>query len=351
MQIKEISDKLTISPRAIRFYEEKGLLTPAKNQENNYRDFTEKDVWRLQTIIALREVGMSIPDIKVALKQIDEGNHDELQYYLELQRYVMFAQWLELKENIRTTDQMIERLVQNKELSLEQIFTLAEGSKRLRDLRKNWHDKWNFDHQARTHDVHVLCNEQSFHIYQNYEEALDITLQWVDPIPKERGLDMGTGTGNLAARFIEKGIQMAGVDQSKEMLKQCKRKYPQMETKLGNFLAVPYLDNQFDFIVTSFAFHHITDAQKLMALDEMRRVLQPRGRICITDLMFENERHKKQYLDGLLKQGKRDIHTAIQDKYYANSEQLLDWFTRNGYIVKHQKLHELLYVMYAVPIR
>lgn len=351
MQIKEISEKLNISPRSIRFYEEKGLLSPAKNQDNDYRQFTEKDAWRLQTIIALREVGMSIPDIKAALKQIDEGNNDELQYYLELQRYVMFAQWLELKQNIRTTDQMIERLVQNNEISLEHIFTLAEGSKRLRDLRKNWHDKWNFDHQARTHDLLVRNKELSFHVYQNYEEALDMTLQWVNPIPNEKGLDVGTGTGNLAARFIEKGIQIAGVDQSKEMLKQCKRKHPQMETKLGNFLAIPYMDGQFDFIVTSFAFHHITDDQKMMALDEMRRVLQPRGRICITDLMFENETHKGQYLDDLLQHGKGEIYTAIQDKYYANCAELLAWFTTNGYITKHQKLNELLYVMYAVPIR
>jgi putative AdoMet-dependent methyltransferase len=68
---------------------------------------------------------------------------------------------------------------------------------------------------------------------------------------------------------------MAGIDQSKEMLKQCGRKYPQMDLKLGNFLAIPYLDGQFDFAVTSFALHHISDEQKLLALDEMRRVLKP----------------------------------------------------------------------------
>ncbi|WP_025683375.1 hypothetical protein [Paenibacillus sp. 1-49] len=35
----------------------------------------------------------------------------------------------------------------------------------------------------------------------------------------EYGLDAGTGTGNLEGVFAEKGIRMAGVDQSNEMLK------------------------------------------------------------------------------------------------------------------------------------
>ncbi|MEK3725894.1 methyltransferase domain-containing protein [Paenibacillus sp. FSL H8-0034] len=348
MKITEVANKLNISQRAIRFYEEKGLISPFKQANNQYRTFTEKEVWRLQTIISLREAGMTIENIKRALSQVDNLDQEELQYYLEIQRSVIFSQWLEFKQIIETTDNMIELLKQKNSLPINDIFLLAEGSKRLRENRKNWKDKWNFDHQAITHDEHVSKNSSK---YKDYEEAINITVQWVAPRVGERGLDIGTGTGNLAGKFMDKGIQMAGIDQSKEMLKQCHRKYPQMELKLGNFLAIPYLDGQFNFIATTFALHHISNEQKLLALEEMRRVLKPHGRICITDLMFENETKKELYIKDLHQQGKTDLVRTIQNEYYSISSSILNWFDENGYITKHRQLNELLNIVYAVPIR
>jgi putative AdoMet-dependent methyltransferase len=134
MTINEVAKKLNISRRAIRFYEEKGLIAPDKRDSNQYRQFTENEVWRLQTIVTLREVGMGLDDIKTVLSQVELGNKDELLYYLEIQRSVMFSTWLEYKQQIITTDRMIEILKQQQALPLNEIYKLAEGSKRLREL-------------------------------------------------------------------------------------------------------------------------------------------------------------------------------------------------------------------------
>ncbi|OAS18388.1 MerR family transcriptional regulator [Paenibacillus oryzisoli] len=348
MQIKDVARKLKISPRAIRFYEDKGLISPSKQETNSYRTFTEEEIWRLQTIISLRESGMSVADIQKALQETDADNKAQLQYYLEIQRSVVYAQWLEFKHIIETTDTMINLLKQNNSVPIDDIFTLAEGSKRLREIRKNWKDTWNFDQQALTHDERVLHNDDE---YKGYEEILDLTWQWVKPRVGEKGLDLGTGTGNLAHRFLQNGIHMAGVDQSKEMMKQCQSKHPQMDIKLGNFLAIPYMDNQFDFIVTSFAFHHISNEQQPLALDEMRRVLKSHGRICIADIMFETESAQEQYMNDLLASGRTDLLTTMQEKHYAICPVLLSWFEENGYITKHAKINDLLYIVYAVPIK
>ncbi|WP_232698496.1 MerR family transcriptional regulator [Brevibacillus daliensis] len=329
MKIKEIAERLNISTRAIRFYEEKGLITPYKQENNQYRTFTEKDVWRLQTIIALREAGMTTRDIKKALLELEGDSHKELQYYLELQRSVMFSKWLEMKQIIETTDYMIDLVKNKKTLPIEEIFKLAEGSKRLKDQRNTWHDKWNFDRIASIHDQRVR-NE-----YQDYEKALELTVKWVSPIQSEMGLDIGTGTGNLAGKLMARGAIMAGVDQSKEMLKQCLQKFPEMETKLGNFLAIPYLDGRFDFVVSSFVFHHLTTDQKLLAIEEMRRVLKPHGRICITDVMVVEEQHHH--------------HHNAED--YTSLTELISWFEERRYVTKHYQLNEFLHIFYAIPIR
>ncbi|WP_082084223.1 MerR family transcriptional regulator [Paenibacillus beijingensis] len=351
MRIKELADKLNISPRAVRFYEEKGILSPSKHPDNNYRIFTEQDARRLQTIISLREVGMSLEEIKSVLEELDRGEQDEVLYALELQRSVMFSQWVELKLNIEAADGMISQLKANRSLAWDDIFQLAQGLKRLRDQRSSWRDQWDFDRQASFHDELVLhTGEQSFNRHPEYKRTLKLIREWIHPIKGEKGLDIATGTGNLAALFMECGIAMAGIDQSKEMLKMCRRKFPEMETKLGNFLAIPYLDSSFDFAVSSYALHHLTEEQKLLALAEMRRVLNPHGRICIADLMFENEAERAAYIDNLSREDKPEWVDFIRQQYYADRSRLLQWFSENGYFTRSQQMSDLLHIIYAVPI-
>ena len=334
MLIKEIADKLNISSRTIRFYEAKGLIAPSKHSVNQYREFDVQDVWRLQTIISLREAGMTVADIKLALNEIDSQGNQELRYYLELQRSVMFSKWLEIKQIIETTDHMIEIVKNTQALPLEDIYKLAEGSKRLREQRSSWQDRWNYDQLASAHDKRVLTDHET---YRDYEAALTLTVRRLSARSDEQGLDIGTGTGNLAGRLIEQGVKMAGVDQSKEMLKQCQAKYPMLECKLGNFLALPYLNGKFDFVVSSFAFHHLTAAQQVLAIEEMRRVLKPHGRICITDLMLSPEH--------------MDEKQASNKHTYTDITRLIALFEERDYITKYDRLNEYLHIVYAVPIR
>lgn len=330
MRIKEIANKLNISTRAIRFYEEQGLITPIKQANNQYRLFNEKDIWRLQTIISLREAGMTIAHIKKALQDIDAQDTEELQYYLELQRSVLFSKWLEIKQIIETTDDMITSVRSHKTIPLDAIYALAEGSKRLREQRGSWQDKWNYDFLASSHDQLVLDESVA---YKGYEEALNLIVEWISPIKHEMGLDIGTGTGNLAGKLIQQGAAMAGVDQSKEMLKQCNKKFPDMETKLGNFLAIPYLDEKFDFIVSSFAFRHLTNEQKRLAIEEMRRVLKPNGRICMADFMHANEAEMSHF---------------EENHHYISLSELVHLFEDMGYITRQYRMNERLHIVYAV---
>ncbi|QGQ97373.1 methyltransferase domain-containing protein [Paenibacillus psychroresistens] len=336
MQINEIVQKLNMTARAIRFYEEKGLISPQKQAINQYRVFTEQEVWRLQTIIALREVGMNLEDIKSALEQMEGGDYDELQYYLELQRSMMFSQWLEYKQMIATTDGLIDLLKQEKSLPLSGIYELAEGSKRLRNVRKNWRDQWDYDGRAVTHDQVVAnLDEDRDPEYKDYAEALSSVAETISPQTGEVGLDLGTGTGNLAGQFLASGITMCGVDQSKEMLRQCRLKFPHMETKLGNFLAIPYLDDQFDFVVSSFAFHHLTNEQKQLSLQEMERVLKPNGRLCLADLIYSEAENEIKPAAGA-------------GKFYASLADLLTWFDQHGFMVQYKQINSLLHIIHAI---
>ena len=64
MRIKEVEQRTGLTAKAIRLYESKGLLTPARETENDYRDYTEEDVARLKTIAILRKLDLSVAEIK-----------------------------------------------------------------------------------------------------------------------------------------------------------------------------------------------------------------------------------------------------------------------------------------------
>ena len=60
--ISELSRRLDVTPRTIRYYEEIGLLHPERQQ--NRRRYTEGDRVRLQLILRGRRLGFSLPDIQ-----------------------------------------------------------------------------------------------------------------------------------------------------------------------------------------------------------------------------------------------------------------------------------------------
>ncbi|WP_405170894.1 methyltransferase domain-containing protein [Paenibacillus sp. FSL H8-0280] len=398
MNIKEAASRLGISARAIRFYEEKGLILPVKQFSNGYRTYTENDIWRLQTIAALREIGMSLQDITHALGEIDQGNQQRLEEYLELQQAVMYAQWIELKRMMDTTQRMIDLNRQDGPLDVSHLHDLADSARRLREARQNWHDRWNYDTQAAIHDQRVQAEgrvttehpnsesrhhsanaspisdehlvshpnhnaghstpgdsndtvQSSFYLYHNYDEALEQTAHWISPALGEKGLDIGTGTGNLAGKLLQHGADMTAIDQSREMLRRCRTKYPEMHVKLGNFLALPFADHSFDFVVSSFAFHHLSPDQQLLALQEMQRVLTSRGRIGLTDLMFVDATHRDSYIRQAETTGHEEQLRALRERHFPLLSELCSWLEQQGYVTKHVRHNELLHTLLAVPLR
>lgn len=65
MNISEVEHIVHLSKKSIRFYEENGLLNPKRNRNNDYRIYDEKDIKKLKIIKFLRELDVSIHEIKM----------------------------------------------------------------------------------------------------------------------------------------------------------------------------------------------------------------------------------------------------------------------------------------------
>jgi len=69
MRVGEVSGRTGVSPRSLRYYEQRGLLAPCR-AANGYREYDELSVVRAANIRGLMASGLTVDDIRLAL---DEG--------------------------------------------------------------------------------------------------------------------------------------------------------------------------------------------------------------------------------------------------------------------------------------
>ena len=68
-QVKDFAKLTDITIRTLHHYDKIGLLKPSIRQENGYRVYVEKDLLRLQQILALKFFGFDLPQIQQLLRK------------------------------------------------------------------------------------------------------------------------------------------------------------------------------------------------------------------------------------------------------------------------------------------
>jgi DNA-binding transcriptional MerR regulator len=82
--VSELAHEFDLTAQALRFYENKGLLSPARS--GNARVYTYRDRARLLLILKFRRVGFSLDDIHEYLQLYGTGNGGHKQYQLGLEK-------------------------------------------------------------------------------------------------------------------------------------------------------------------------------------------------------------------------------------------------------------------------
>lgn len=104
-------------------------------------------------------------------------------------------------------------------------------------------------------------------------------------------LEIGCGTGRFARMAAARGYKVTAVDVSKIMLDYVAMKARQenlgdMELQHAGFLTMRFPKNTFDCVVSGLALHHLPDAWKQVALDNIARCLKPGGQFLLRDIIF-----------------------------------------------------------------
>jgi DNA-binding transcriptional MerR regulator len=67
VRVGEVAERLGVSPRTIKYYEELGLIEPEARSPGGFRLYGEEDVQRLERILRMKGIGYSLAAIRELL--------------------------------------------------------------------------------------------------------------------------------------------------------------------------------------------------------------------------------------------------------------------------------------------
>lgn len=146
-----------------------------------------------------------------------------------------------------------------------------------------------FDPWAANYDNEVAA-EAGFP-FAGYADLLKAIHDTTNPQPNQKVLDLGCGTGNLAAAFASAGCQVWGTDFSAQMIAKAQQKFPDLHFSVADVRDLLPADFpvKYDHIVSAYVFHHFPIEEKIKQLVRYKhKFLNQDGTIIIGDLMFSS---------------------------------------------------------------
>lgn len=151
-----------------------------------------------------------------------------------------------------------------------------------------------FDLWADGYDRAVgLSDEDGSYPFAGYRAVLNAIYQDIRQDENVRAvLDVGIGTGTLAARLCGAGYTVTGFDFSPRMLEIARErtegKARLLPHDMRDGFPAALSGERFDRIVCTYALHHLTDGEKPAFLSSLTDHLTKGGRVLIGDVAFPN---------------------------------------------------------------
>jgi putative AdoMet-dependent methyltransferase len=202
-----------------------------------------------------------------------------------------------------------------------------------------------FDEWSSSYDETVSGDDQEYkEVFHKYDDILETVVNKSGNVV----LEFGVGTGNLSEKLLAKGKTVIGIEPSKGMREKALKRNPQLTLHDGDFLSFPKIDQEIDTVVSTYAFHHLTDEEKDTAVSRYSQLLKKDGKIVFADTAYLHEADKQERLEKVKQQGFMNLLNDLQTEYYTTLGILEEIFKKHGFDVSFKRLNEYVWLMEAV---
>jgi 2-polyprenyl-3-methyl-5-hydroxy-6-metoxy-1,4-benzoquinol methylase len=118
-----------------------------------------------------------------------------------------------------------------------------------------------------------------------------VVLEAAGATPDTQVVDLGCGTGQISLPLAMQGAQVLAVDVSSAMVRRLQSEAQRLDVTRLEGLALPIEElvlpeESVDLVVSSYALHHLRDADKARLVSAAFSWLRPGGRLVVADMMF-----------------------------------------------------------------
>ncbi|MBN1040474.1 MerR family transcriptional regulator [Clostridium botulinum] len=133
--ITEFANESSVSTRTLRYYDKKGLLIPSHYNKLGYRMYTNKDLIKLQYILALKFLGFSLSEIKLFL----QTSSQKFEEVLSQQKMMMKDKKMQIETVISAIEET-EKLLKANQYDYKSIIKVVQAVQM--ELKPTWMNKY-----------------------------------------------------------------------------------------------------------------------------------------------------------------------------------------------------------------
>jgi len=341
LTIGEFASKAGVTLRTLRYYDKIGLIKPSNYNEAGHRFYSKGDFAKLQKILTLKFIGLSLEDISNIIKY--DVKENDFKKSLEIQKSIIEDKISHMHMIVNSIAETLHMLENETVLNWGNFINIIN----VINMDKKWIEQYENASNLRARiKIHELFSTNQYGWMRWFFEQMNIP-------ENARILELGCGDASLWVKNLDripKEWETTLTDFSQGMIKDAKnalgRNHHNFKFKLADAQEIPFDDSTFDVVIANHMLYHVSDIEK--AFSEINRVLKPGGYFYASTV---GKTHMKELRDIVCKFDSKIITTKswdLTEKFHLEngSDQVVKWFKE----VKIKKYKDSLKITEAMPL-